>query len=72
MPQLLLQERKVIDKMVRSDGKQPAEACKTLQKARARKDICGPSKQSVYNYVHGLTHADDVIEARGAKEERRV
>ena len=56
MPQLLQNGRNLIDKMVRSQGKMPIEAWKALKKARVKKtgsQTCGPSKQSVYDYVHG-------------------
>ena len=68
MPQLLQNERNLIDKMVRSQGKMPLEAWNALKKARAKKtgsQKCGPSKQSVYDYVHGHTHRCDKKETRG-------
>ena len=39
MPQLLQNERNLIDKMVRSQGKMPVEAWKALKKARAKKTV---------------------------------
>ena len=71
MPQLLQNERNLIDKMVRSQGKMPIEAWKALKKARAKKTgsrKCSLSKQSVYNYVHGQTHRCDEKETRGRRK----
>ena len=71
MPQLLDNERNLIDKLVRSQRKTPIEAWKALKKARAKKTgsrKCSLSKQSMYNYVHGHTHRFDKKETRGRRK----
>ena len=75
--QLSIAEQNLINRMVRSERKSPSEAWKALQKRRQarkgkRKRVKGktgdgPSKQAVYDYVHGKTHRQGAKETRGRR-----
>ena len=70
MPQLTITEQNMIDKLVRKEKKKPIEAWRAVKKSRGTmkfkgKKVNGISRNTVYEYCNGVTHARGAPETRG-------
>ena len=67
MPQLTVEEQKVIHRVVMKEKRKPGEALQEINAARKKAKVKPLGKTAVYSYVSGETHEHGATERRGRK-----
>ena len=65
--QLTSAERTLVDKLVRTEGKTPAQALRRVNAKRKKENVQEVHKSTVHRFCRGLTHEAGATESRGRK-----